>query len=155
MLAHAEEIDADGIRQHAFLDHVADHLGIGQRRPIRIRGDVTERIQAEFDILCHGACIANPIVTDHAGPLTRHRFARSLRHNRSGGTPMTIGLRVLKRKRAVSQEIVAAFKTVPVANVSDCMSRMTAGGAPAAADAWRRRAVRPGADGEDPARRTI
>jgi RraA family protein len=41
---------------------------------------------------------------------------------------MAIGLRVLKRKRAVAAAIVEAFKTVPVANVSDCMSRMTAGG---------------------------
>ena len=42
---------------------------------------------------------------------------------------MTIGLRVLKRRRAVSPDLIAAFRTVPVANVSDCMARMTAGGA--------------------------
>ena len=42
---------------------------------------------------------------------------------------MAIGLRVLKRRRAVSPDLVEAFKAVPVANVSDCMARMTAGGA--------------------------
>jgi RraA family protein len=42
---------------------------------------------------------------------------------------MTIGLRVLQRRRAVDTATVEAFRTVPVANVSDCMSRMTAGGA--------------------------
>lgn len=39
-----------------------------------------------------------------------------------------IGFRILKRKRKVSDEIVARFRELPVANVSDCMSRMTAGG---------------------------
>ncbi|WP_108662166.1 RraA family protein [Acuticoccus kandeliae] len=42
---------------------------------------------------------------------------------------MTIGFRVLKRKRAVSSEIVKRFAALPVANVSDSMWRMTAGGA--------------------------
>ena len=40
-----------------------------------------------------------------------------------------IGCRILKRQRAVSLELARQFLQVPVANVSDCMSRMTAGGA--------------------------
>jgi len=39
-----------------------------------------------------------------------------------------IGLRILKRRRAVSAELVSQFIDIPVANVSDCMSRMFAGG---------------------------
>ncbi len=39
-----------------------------------------------------------------------------------------IGFRILKRERAVSAEVVACFRSLPVANVSDSMSRMTAGG---------------------------
>jgi regulator of RNase E activity RraA len=39
-----------------------------------------------------------------------------------------IGFRILKRKRKVSDDVVARFRELPVANVSDCMSRMTAGG---------------------------
>ena len=42
---------------------------------------------------------------------------------------MTHGLRILKRKRAVDLELAKKFLDVPVANVSDCMSRMTSGGA--------------------------
>jgi regulator of RNase E activity RraA len=42
---------------------------------------------------------------------------------------MTIGFRVLKRSRQVSSEVVNAYKKVPVANISDSMNRMTAGGA--------------------------
>lgn len=38
------------------------------------------------------------------------------------------GLQILKRRRQVSAEDAARFKELPVANVSDCMSRMTAGG---------------------------
>ncbi|RZI97060.1 MAG: RraA family protein, partial [Haliea sp.] len=38
------------------------------------------------------------------------------------------GLQILQRTRQVSPELVKAFSTVPVANVSDSMSRMTAGG---------------------------
>jgi len=41
-----------------------------------------------------------------------------------------LGFRVCKRKQNVSAEWVEKFRTLPVANVSDVMSRMTAGGAP-------------------------
>jgi len=40
-----------------------------------------------------------------------------------------IGFEIHPRQRAVSQDLVERFRQVPVANVSDCMSRMTAGGA--------------------------
>ena len=40
-----------------------------------------------------------------------------------------VGFKVAKRRRAVSPETVAKFRELPVANVSDCMSRMLAGGA--------------------------
>ncbi len=39
-----------------------------------------------------------------------------------------IGLQILKRKRSVSLELSRKFLEIPVANVSDCMSRMSAGG---------------------------
>ncbi len=38
------------------------------------------------------------------------------------------GFRILKRRRAVAADLVARFRDLPVANVSDCMSRMTAAG---------------------------
>lgn len=41
---------------------------------------------------------------------------------------MTIGFRVLARQRKVDADTVAKFRALPVANVSDVMSRMTAGG---------------------------
>lgn len=40
-----------------------------------------------------------------------------------------IGFRILKRRRVVSADLVARFRALPVANVSDSMARMTAGGA--------------------------
>ncbi len=40
-----------------------------------------------------------------------------------------IGFEIHARKRAASKQTVDKFKGVPVANISDCMSRMTAGGA--------------------------
>ncbi len=39
-----------------------------------------------------------------------------------------IGFRILPRERAVSPEVVERFRSLPVANVSDSMARMTAGG---------------------------
>ncbi|MBE9605645.1 RraA family protein [Acetobacteraceae bacterium H6797] len=42
---------------------------------------------------------------------------------------MTIGFRILPRKRQVDAATVEAFRGLPVANVSDSMWRMTAGGA--------------------------
>jgi RraA family protein len=41
----------------------------------------------------------------------------------------TMGFRILARTRKVAPEVVEAFRGIPVANVSDCMSRMSAGGA--------------------------
>ncbi len=38
------------------------------------------------------------------------------------------GLQILKRRRQVSPQVVQAFKGLPVANISDGMSRMSAGG---------------------------
>ena len=41
---------------------------------------------------------------------------------------MTVGFRILPRSRKVGAEAVARFRTLPVANVSDVMARMTAAG---------------------------
>ncbi|NYT25067.1 RraA family protein [Alcaligenaceae bacterium] len=41
---------------------------------------------------------------------------------------MSLGLQILKRRRAVDLQLARAFLDIPVANVSDCMSRMSAGG---------------------------
>ncbi|MDO5631613.1 MAG: RraA family protein [Paracoccus sp. (in: a-proteobacteria)] len=41
---------------------------------------------------------------------------------------MNIGFRILNRNRAMSADVVARFAALPVANVSDSMSRMTAAG---------------------------
>jgi regulator of RNase E activity RraA len=41
---------------------------------------------------------------------------------------MTIGFRIAERTRKVDAETIEKFRTIPVANVSDLMSRMTAGG---------------------------
>jgi regulator of RNase E activity RraA len=41
---------------------------------------------------------------------------------------MPLGFRIRDNKNKVSDALVAKFKDMPVANVSDCMSRMTAGG---------------------------
>jgi regulator of RNase E activity RraA len=41
---------------------------------------------------------------------------------------MTIGFRVLRRKRTICPDLIERFAALPVANVSDSMHRMTAGG---------------------------
>lgn len=42
---------------------------------------------------------------------------------------MAAGFRILRRSRKVSADVVERFRALPVANVSDSMSRVTAGGA--------------------------
>ena len=39
-----------------------------------------------------------------------------------------VGLQILQRKRQVSERHVQAYRGLPVANISDCMTRMTAAG---------------------------
>jgi RraA family protein len=39
-----------------------------------------------------------------------------------------VGLQILKRQRSIAPHFIQAFGEIPVANVSDCMTRMTAGG---------------------------
>ena len=41
---------------------------------------------------------------------------------------MTIGFRIARRPHKVDAALVAKYKTLPLANISDCMSRMSAGG---------------------------
>ena len=41
---------------------------------------------------------------------------------------MAIGFRILPRERCVDADMVERFKAIPVANISDSMSRMSAGG---------------------------
>ncbi len=43
-------------------------------------------------------------------------------------TPMGYGFRIRQNWERVSPDLVAAFKQLPVANVSDCMARIVAGG---------------------------
>lgn len=42
---------------------------------------------------------------------------------------MSTGFKVLQRRRAVSAAVIARFRELPVANISDSMNRLTAGGA--------------------------
>lgn len=42
---------------------------------------------------------------------------------------MSIGFRIRLRRRKIGETTIAAFRTLPVANVSDVMGRMSAGGA--------------------------
>lgn len=39
-----------------------------------------------------------------------------------------VGFQILQRRRQVSEALVKAFADIPVANISDCMTRMAAGG---------------------------
>jgi regulator of RNase E activity RraA len=39
-----------------------------------------------------------------------------------------IGFRILKRRCVIDADMIAAFRKLPVANISDCMARMTAAG---------------------------
>jgi regulator of RNase E activity RraA len=42
---------------------------------------------------------------------------------------MSIGFKVLKRKREIDAGVIEKFRQIPVANISDSMNRLTAGGA--------------------------
>ena len=55
MFADADEVDAELVGKNRFLDQVAQHLGVRQRRTIGAGGNVPERIETEFeDGLGHG-----------------------------------------------------------------------------------------------------
>src|SRR5690606_4681514 len=48
MLADTEECDSDLVGQHRLLDHVADHLVVGERLAIGTKGDIAEGVESEF-----------------------------------------------------------------------------------------------------------
>src|SRR3712207_1411976 len=97
------------------------------------------------------ACAASPVrvfrngvsfSTDRTGraacqhqssPPAANRSARSGRPDEQccGGEEreMASGFRIVPRSRKVGPDVVARFRDLPVANISDSMSRMTAGGA--------------------------
>ncbi|MGY3345527.1 hypothetical protein ACVWYK_004296 [Bradyrhizobium sp. USDA 4470] len=66
---------------------------------------------------------------------------------------MAVGFKIVKRTRKVGADIVERFSRLPVANVSDAMSRMTAGRGEPAPDACRRRDGGRGFDRENASRR--
>jgi regulator of RNase E activity RraA len=57
-----------------------------------------------------------------------HRVCANVRRYLGWGHVM-IGFRIAKRTSKASADMVARFSALPVANISDCMSRMIAGGA--------------------------
>ena len=63
---------------------------------------------------------------------------------------MSVGLRILRRSRKVSPEIIERFSSLPVANVSDSMARMSAG-VPTFGRCMQGAGSRAGADGQDSA----
>ena len=55
VLAHAEELDPHAVRHLGLGHHVAQHLGVGLRAPVRVKGEVAEGVEAEFESAGHGA----------------------------------------------------------------------------------------------------
>lgn len=53
VLADAEEIDAQLVGEHRFADHVPDDLRMRQGAAAGPGGDVAERVESEFERLCH------------------------------------------------------------------------------------------------------
>jgi hypothetical protein len=58
VLADAEEVHAQAVRQLRFGDHVAQHASVRQETAVGIRGDVAEGVEAQLDGW-HG-----PVTTD-------------------------------------------------------------------------------------------
>ncbi len=51
MLAKAEEIDIEFVREHGFVDHIADHLGMRQRRAIGGGCHIAKCIESKFKLV--------------------------------------------------------------------------------------------------------
>ncbi len=48
MFSDAEEVETESIREHRFVDDVADDLGIAQSEAVRADGDIAERVESEL-----------------------------------------------------------------------------------------------------------
>ena len=60
VLADAEGIDAQLVGQHRLLDHVADHLRLRQELAVGCGGNIAERVEPKFELLCHVFCSCRP-----------------------------------------------------------------------------------------------
>jgi hypothetical protein len=49
VLADANEIEPDALGEHGFLDDVANHLRLRQRRALRAACDIAKRVEAELE----------------------------------------------------------------------------------------------------------
>src|SRR3546814_5305134 len=67
--------------------------------------------------------------SDGCGEIARRVRCGPQLHPDEQETTRSIGFRIAKRTRKVDEATVERFRALPVANVSDCMARMTAGGA--------------------------
>ena len=48
VFAEADEVEAELVGQHGFVDDVADHLRVRERLPCAVLGDVAKGIQSEL-----------------------------------------------------------------------------------------------------------
>jgi hypothetical protein len=53
MLAEADAVHADLVGKDGLLDHIPDHLRVGQRLAVGISLDVAEGIQTKLNLLAH------------------------------------------------------------------------------------------------------
>jgi hypothetical protein len=44
----AEEVEAEPVGEHRFLDHVADHLRLAETVAVAVDGDITEGVEAQL-----------------------------------------------------------------------------------------------------------
>src|SRR5829696_1766 len=61
MFADAEEREPQTVGEHGFFNYVAQYFRLLKPATIRTHGDVSERIQTEFNRLCHvPPCVCSP-----------------------------------------------------------------------------------------------
>jgi len=53
MLADTEEVDAIAVCDDRLFDHISNDLWLGEELPILGSRDIPERVEAEFESICH------------------------------------------------------------------------------------------------------
>ena len=53
MLTQPDAVHADLVGKHRLINHIPDHLSMGQHLPVRTRLNVAEGVKTKFDLLRH------------------------------------------------------------------------------------------------------
>ena len=106
MFTYAEEIEPDLIGEHAFGDDMAKHLRLWQRTALLVDGDVSKRVETQFNRVRHVPPLSSylPMIVDFHGD-ARHHGARRISNDAGDGRCANAAGQTARRTERIIRDV--------------------------------------------------